>query len=96
MPALIIVNVKEIRDAERYETYKKLTPPTIEKYGGRFVVRGGAAEVLEGEWQPGRLVVIEFPSVEAAKDWASSDDYAPAKQLRNSIADADLVVVETL
>lgn len=93
MPAYVIVDV-EIHDPERYEEYKRLTPATLEKYGGRFVVRGGRCATLEGDWQPGRIVVLEFDSVEQARRWWDSPEYAPAKALRQSIATTGMIVVE--
>ncbi|HYG19929.1 MAG TPA: DUF1330 domain-containing protein [Ohtaekwangia sp.] len=93
MKAYIIVDVN-IRDYSQYEAYKKLTPPSLVPFGGKFVVRGGATETLEGNWEPGRVVVLEFPSVEKAKAWWSSEGYAPAKALRQSISDTRMILVE--
>jgi len=67
MPAYIIVEI-EIHNPEMYEEYKKLTPASIAAYDGKFIVRGGATEALEGNWQPQRLVVLEFPTVARAKE----------------------------
>jgi uncharacterized protein (DUF1330 family) len=93
MAAYIIVNVT-INDPSRYDEYKQLATPTVEAYGGRFIVRGGATDVLEGEWQPGRVVVLEFPDSDRAKAWWSSPEYAPAKEIRQAIATTDMIVVE--
>jgi uncharacterized protein (DUF1330 family) len=93
MKAYIIVDV-EITDPARYDEYKKLTPASLVPYGGKFIVRGGQTETLEGEWKPGRIVVLEFPSLEKAKAWWSSDGYAPAKAIRQSASHAKLIVVE--
>ncbi len=68
MPAYVIVEIS-IHDLQEYEAYKKLTPATIAAYDGRFVVRGGQTETLEGDWKPERIVVLEFPTVERAKEW---------------------------
>jgi uncharacterized protein (DUF1330 family) len=84
----------EIEDAERYEDYKRLVPATLEAFGGRFVVRGGKTEVLEGDWTPGRLVVLEFPSVEEARAWYESDEYREAKLVRQRYSTATLLLVE--
>ena len=81
MPAYVIVDV-QIHDPDVYAEYRSLTPAAIAAHGGRFVVRGGAAETLEGDWQPGRVVVLEFDSVERARKWWASAEYAPAKALR--------------
>jgi uncharacterized protein (DUF1330 family) len=93
MKAYIIVDVN-IRDHSRYEEYKKLTPPSLVPFEGKFVVRGGATETLEGDWTPGRIVVLEFPSAEKAKAWWSSEGYAPAKALRQSTSDTRMILVE--
>jgi uncharacterized protein (DUF1330 family) len=93
MPAYIIVEV-DIHDPEQYEDYKKLTPGSLQPYDGKFIVRGGAAENLEGDWQPKRIVVLEFPSVERAKAWWASEGYAPAKALRQRTSTTRMIVVE--
>ena len=93
MPAYIVVDVT-IHNAENYEDYKKLTPASIAAYGGKFIVRGGKTETLEGDWQPGRMVVIEFPTVERAKEWWASDEYAPAKALRQANAETKMILLE--
>ena len=68
MPAYVIVEI-EIVDPTGYEEYKKLASATVEKYGGKYIVRGGAAETLEGDWKPKRIVVLQFESTQRAKDW---------------------------
>ncbi len=93
MSAYIIVDV-EINNHEDYEEYKKLTPDSVIAYDGSFIVRGGVTEVLEGDWKPGRIVVLEFPTVERAKQWWSSNDYAIAKSIRQQTAKTRMIVVE--
>ncbi|MEW6733480.1 MAG: DUF1330 domain-containing protein [Acidobacteriota bacterium] len=93
MPAYIVVNV-EISDPVRYEEYRRLVAPTLEAYGGRYLVRGGQVEVLEGEWTPQRFVVVEFPSLEQAKAWWRSPEYAGPKAIRQASAHTDMIVVE--
>jgi len=93
MAAYVIGNV-DVKDPAGYEEYRKLVPATIQKYGGKYLVRGGAFEKLEGAWQPKRLVVLEFPSLEQAKRWYDSEEYRPAKALRHRLAASDLIVVE--
>jgi uncharacterized protein (DUF1330 family) len=93
MPAYVIVDI-EIHDAERYAEYRALTPATIEAYGGRFVVRGGAVEVLEGDWRPQRLVVLEFPTLEQAQRWYDSDEYREPKAMRIASARTNMLIVE--
>jgi uncharacterized protein (DUF1330 family) len=93
MAAYVIANV-DVKDPAGYEEYRKLVPATIEKYGGKYLVRGGAFEKLEGEWQPKRLVVLEFGSLDQARRWYMSEEYRPAKALRKKSAASDLIVVE--
>lgn len=93
MPAYIIVEV-EVTDPETYVGYTKLTPATIAAYDGKFIVRGGSTESLEGEWNPGRVVVLEFPNVERAKEWWSSPEYGPAKAIRHKAATTRMIVAE--
>ena len=93
MPAYVIAEVT-VTDPDRFAEYRQLVPATIEKYGGRFVVRGGAVETKEGGWSPSRIVVLEFPSMEKARSWYHSPEYAPALALRLKSADAKLILVE--
>jgi len=93
MKAYIIIDVT-IRDAARMEAYKKLVPATLVPFNGKFIVRGGTSEVLEGDWNPNRIVIIEFPSMGKAKAWWSSDDYAPAKSIRQSAAVTKMIMIE--
>ena len=93
MKGYILADV-QIQDPVRYENYKKLTPASLEPFGGRFIVRGGSTETLEGDWATGRVVVIEFPSAAQAKAWWASDDYAPAKALRQATAHTRMLLVE--
>jgi uncharacterized protein (DUF1330 family) len=91
MPAYVVVNV-EVRDPEGYREYTAQTPASIAAHGGRFIVRGGDVEVLEGDWRPSRLVILEFPSVEAAREWYFSPDYQKLKELREANAETQLVL----
>ena len=93
MAAYVIAHI-DVKDPVRYEDYKKMSPVSIEKFGGRFIARGGGVEVLEGSWEPKRLVLLEFPSLEAARQWYASDDYAPARALRQATSTGDLVVID--
>lgn len=93
MPAFVIVEV-EITDPAAYEEYKKLTPAAVAAYNGRFVVRGGQSESLEGDWNPERIVVLEFPTLERAKEWWGSDLYTKAKRIRQGAAKTKMLVVE--
>ena len=93
MKAYVIVEVS-ITDKIIYEEYKKLTPATIAAYDGKFIVRGGRTETLEGDWEPERMVVVEFPSVEKAKEWWNSDQYLKAKAIRQQSAHTKMLIVE--
>ena len=95
MPAYVVVTV-EIHDPERYQRYIQLAPPSIGLYGGKYLTRGGAVEVLEGEWQPRRFVVLEFPDMDAARRWHGSPEYAEARALRQSCATSTLLLAEAL
>lgn len=93
MAGYIIADV-QITDPEAYERYKAAVPATLAAYGGKFIVRGGHAETLEGNWEPNRIVVLEFESVEKAKAWWSSQEYAAPKQLRQSASLGKMILVE--
>ena len=93
MPAYVIAHI-DVKDPVRYEDYKKMSPISIQKFGGRFIARGGQTEVLEGTWQPRRMVLLEFPSVEVAKQWWASEDYRPAKELRQATSVGDMILLE--
>jgi uncharacterized protein (DUF1330 family) len=93
MSAYLIVNI-EITDPERYAEYVKVVPATLAKYGGRYLARGGRTVKLEGSWEPKRVVVLEFESLERAREWYASEDYRGPKALRRSASVADLVLVE--
>ena len=93
MPALVIVEIT-IHDPVAYEGYKLLTPAAIAAYNGRFVVRGAPTESLEGNWNPERIVVLQFPSVERAKEWWHSPQYAEAKAIRQKAATTKMLVVQ--
>ena len=95
MPAFVIANVT-IEDPVRYEDYKRQVPSTLAAFGGRFIARGGQIEVLEGSWRPERLVLLEFPSVERARAWWNSPEYAEAKALRQATSTGTLLILEGL
>lgn len=93
MPAYLIADV-EVTDPVKYEDYRKLTPGAIAKFGGKFIARGGQTSVLEGDWRPHRVVVIEFPSFEQAKNFYTSVEYTAARRARAGAANARMIVVE--
>jgi uncharacterized protein (DUF1330 family) len=93
MPAYVIADVT-ITDSQGFDEYRQMVPSTVAKYGGKFVVRGGQLEKMEGDWEPKRLVIIEFASAERAKQWWASEDYREAKALRQRTAMTNLIIVE--
>ena len=95
MPAFVIVTI-DIHDPVAYQRYIQIAPSSIGVYGGKYLTRGGAVEVLEGHWTPRRFVVLEFPSMERAKQWHDSPEYAPALALRQSCATSLLLLAEGL
>jgi uncharacterized protein (DUF1330 family) len=93
MSAYVVVQV-DVTDPVRYEDYKKMVPESLAKFGGRFVVRGGRTETLEGSWAPKRFVMVEFPDMERARAWWASAEYAEAKALRQATSSTEMIVVE--
>ena len=93
MPAYVVVETL-ITDPERAAKYRPLSGASVERHGGRFLARGGAVTRLEGSWDPKRVVVIEFPSVEQARAWYESEDYRAARQVRAGAGEWRIVVVE--
>ena len=96
MPAFLIAD-ETITDPEQFDAYKRAVLPLIVKHGGRFLSRGADAELLEtgSGWTPGRLVIIEFPSMEALKGWYDSPEYAPVRDMRLGAAKSTLVALDT-
>ena len=95
MAAFIIADI-DVTDPEGFEAYRKLVAPTIANAGGIYRVRGGAVEVLEGDYRPRRMVILEFDSMASAKAWYDSDAYAPVKALRLKTTRSNVVLVEGL
>ncbi|MGQ0579044.1 MAG: DUF1330 domain-containing protein [Betaproteobacteria bacterium] len=95
MPAYLIAQI-EVHDPVGYEAYRKLVPPSLAKYGGKFIARGGKIDVLEGDWSPERVVICEFESIERARQWYQSEEYRPALQIRKKTATARMIVVDGL
>jgi uncharacterized protein (DUF1330 family) len=92
--AAYVIGEIEVTDPATYEDYRKQVPSVVTKYGGKFVVRGGKVETLEGGWSPKRLVVLEFPSAEQAQKWYRSAEYAPLIALRQRASRGKLILVE--
>jgi uncharacterized protein (DUF1330 family) len=93
MPAYVIAET-DIHDPERYERYRAASPGAVAAGGGRFLVRGGELAVLEGDWHPSRLVVLEFDDLEAARRWYDSEEYREARKLREGAATLRVVAVQ--
>ncbi len=93
MTAYVIVDI-DVKDPTAYKEYAGLAPATVKAYGGKYLARGGHAEKLEGDWTPKRLVILEFESVERAKEWLDSPEYTPVKRLRHQAASSNMVVIE--
>lgn len=93
MAAYLIAEI-DVHDPSGYEEYRRLAGATLTAFGGRFLVRGGDSETIEGDWSPRRLVVIEFPSAERARAWWASPDYSVARAIRQRTATTRMVVAE--
>ena len=95
MSAYVIVEI-DIVDPAGYEEYKKLAGATVEKYGGKYVIRGGAVETLEGNWKPNRIVVLQFDSMQRAKEWLNCEEYREPRKMRHRTAKTKMIVVESV
>lgn len=93
MAAYVIANV-DVKDPALFEQYRKQVPETLARHGGKYLVRGGQHETLEGGWTPSRLVVLEFPTIDQARRWYDCEEYREPKALRMKSALTDLVIVE--
>lgn len=93
MAGFVIIDV-EITDAERYGDFMEEVTATVEAYGGKFVVRGGTFDVIEGDWTPNRLAVLEFATVEDSRAWLDSPEYNALNEIRTSSSNINMVVVE--
>jgi uncharacterized protein (DUF1330 family) len=94
MPAYVIACVTDAWDQDKLVEYRERNTDAVANHGGRFVARGGRLEILEGDYSPIRVVIIEFPDLEKARGWYESDEYAPLRELRRSASDTDIFVVE--
>jgi uncharacterized protein (DUF1330 family) len=93
MTAYVLTEV-EVRDASDYENYRRLVGPTVEAFGGRYLIRGGHAEVVEGDWLPRRMVLLAFPTVAAAKAWYDSPGYVKARAIRHRSSQSTMLLIE--
>ena len=96
MSKAYIIAQATVSNPEQYEGYKALAGAAVAKYGGKYIVRGGATHLLEGDWAPPRLVILEFDSVEQAKRFYDSPEYRAARQQRQGAAQMNMLVVEGL
>jgi len=95
MPAYIILEI-EVTDPVGFEEYKKRAAATVEQYGGKYIVRGGACETLEGDWKPKRIVVLKFDNMERAKAWLNSPEYIEPRKQRHRTAKTRMILAEGL
>ena len=93
MAAYVIIGV-DVTDESAYGSLREQVPGIVEAHGGRYLVQGGAPQVVRGGWTPHRLVVLEFDSVEQAKAWQSAPDYADLREKLNKVSRTDVVIVE--
>jgi uncharacterized protein (DUF1330 family) len=94
MPAYVIADVRTVHDQDALIEYRRRNTDAVANHGGRFVVRGGESELLEGDWPTQRIVLIEFPDADAARDWWDSAEYAPLKQMRRDASETNILLVE--
>jgi uncharacterized protein (DUF1330 family) len=94
MPAYVIASVMNAWDQDALTEYRRRNTDSVAAHGGRFLVRGGEQEVLEGDWRPLRLVIIEFPDMAAARGWYESDEYVAIRGIRQGASDTDVVLVD--
>ena len=93
MPAYLIAE-HLISDATRFEEYRSKVVPMLERYGARYLTRGGSHEVLDGDWKPTRVVIIEFPTMDALHSWYRSPEYQPLIELRRGAGQDVLIALE--
>jgi uncharacterized protein (DUF1330 family) len=89
MPAYVVVDI-QVNDPAGFEDYKRLAPPSIAANGGKYLARGGQTEVLEGDWSPSRLVILQFEDIEQARKWLNSTEYSAARALRHKTATTNI------
>jgi uncharacterized protein (DUF1330 family) len=94
VPAYVIASVRSAHDQEALVEYRRRNSEAVAAHGGRFLARGGAIEVLEGEWDPQRVVVMEFDDIETARRWYASDAYQAAIPIRQGASETDIIIVE--
>ena len=93
MSAYVILDI-DVKDAVEYARYKDMAAPVVAAFGGKYLVRGGKTETLEGNWIAKRVVVLEFPTAARVKEWLHSKEYSEARALRHKTADSNMIVVD--
>ena len=93
MPGYLIIQ-NHVVDPDEYAAYRERAPAVVQQFGGRYLVRGGAHEVVEGDWDPERVIVLEFPSVERAREWYHSPEYQEIAPMRQRSAPSEIILVE--
>ncbi len=93
MAAYFIVDL-EVTDRDRFKDYADAVPSTISAYGGRYLIAGGSVETIEGDWEPKRIIVIEFESLERAREWWGSEKYRELRELRRETSQAKILLVD--
>ena len=93
MPAYVIVDI-EVHDPKAYDEYRRLVGATLTRYGGKFIVRGGNIDVLEGNWKPKRIVVLQFETLARAREWYDSEEYRMPKEMRMKASTGKIIAVE--
>ena len=94
MSGYVIAQIKDIKDKEIYKQYVSKVTPIVEKFGGKFLVRGGEFQTVEGNWEHTRNILIQFPSYEKALEWYNSDLYKPIKELRQKNSEGNIIIIK--
>ena len=94
MSGYVIAQIKDIKDKEIYKQYVSKVTPIVEKFGGKFLVRGGEFQTVEGNWEHTRNILIQFPSYEKALEWYNSDLYRPLKELRQKGSEGNIIIIK--
>lgn len=96
MAAYLVVDILKVKDEAKLAEYKGKVGPVVSKFGGRYLAAGGPFDVLEGKWRPTYPLLLQFPSLDRAREWYNSEDYRELKLLRQAATDGNLVLVDGL
>ena len=94
LPAFLIIEIAAVEDPELYAKYRASVSRNLDAGGGRYLVRGGPIEILEGDWRPNRIVVVRFDSADKARAWWNSSEYAQLKKMRQRSTRTNMILVE--